>query len=118
MLRNYPQSNIAQKLSAKLSPRYRGPFKIIRFIILVPVLLQNPNDHSHFRADVSQLKAAYLYSISISCHWNFVYIIVNVNFYVLLCLLGFCTRDIYMLLLANQSLRLALLFLGTVPYLR
>jgi transposase InsO family protein len=57
-LRNYPLSNAAQNISAKLCPRYKGPFTIAEFTSPVSVRLTDPAGGRSVRAHVSQLKKA------------------------------------------------------------
>jgi hypothetical protein len=57
-LRNYPLSNAAQGVSAKLCPRYRGPFVITEFTSPVSVRLADEQGKANIRAHVSQLKHA------------------------------------------------------------
>jgi len=50
-------SNAGRKIAAKLMPRYRGPFKIAKFLTAVTVRLVDPNtDRFITRAHVSLLK--------------------------------------------------------------
>jgi hypothetical protein len=56
MVRNFPQSRAVDKFSAKLAPRYRGPFKIRHFLTPVTVRLSSTVDNSLSRAHLSQLK--------------------------------------------------------------
>jgi hypothetical protein len=56
MVHNYPQSQAVDSFSAKLTPRYCGPFKIIQFLTLVTVCLTNPVNNSQCHAHLSQLK--------------------------------------------------------------
>jgi transposase InsO family protein len=58
MVRNYPQSRAIDRFSAKLAPRYRGPFRIERFLTPVTVRLTNVADNMCLRAHLSQLKPA------------------------------------------------------------
>jgi hypothetical protein len=55
-LRNHPQSNAAQGVSAKLCPRFRGPFVISEFTSPVTVRLVDEYGQTNARAHVSQLK--------------------------------------------------------------
>jgi transposase InsO family protein len=55
-LRNYPLSNAAQGVSAKLCPRYRGPFVISEFTSPVSVRLADEQGKANVRAHISQLK--------------------------------------------------------------
>ena len=57
-LRNFPVSKAERKLSAKLSPRYRGPFRIAEFTTPVSVRLVDELGRPKARAHVSQLKLA------------------------------------------------------------
>jgi hypothetical protein len=56
MVRNFPQSRAVVKFSAKLAPRYCGPFKICHFLTPVTVRLYSTLDNSYCRAHLSQLK--------------------------------------------------------------
>jgi hypothetical protein len=58
-LMNHPVSHTGRGISAKLSPRWRGPFKIQSFLTLITVhLVQHQNNHFVSKARVSQLKPA------------------------------------------------------------
>jgi hypothetical protein len=55
--KNHPLSNAGRHLTAKLMPRYKGPFKIKCFLTPVTVRLVMPNSNRFVtRAHVSQLK--------------------------------------------------------------
>ena len=57
-LKNYPLSKASQHVAAKLCPRYRGPFTVVKFTSPVSVQLTDSDGGSRIRAHVSQLKAA------------------------------------------------------------
>jgi hypothetical protein len=57
-LRNFPTSKANQRLTAKLSPRYRGPYVIAEFTTPVSTRLTDRATGAVFRAHVSQLKRA------------------------------------------------------------
>ncbi|XP_033610874.1 uncharacterized protein LOC117282996 [Cryptotermes secundus] len=57
-LRNYPQSRATDKVAAKLCPRYRGPFTLVKYTSPVSVQLADSDGHNRIWAHVSQLKAA------------------------------------------------------------
>jgi hypothetical protein len=57
MVRNYPQNRAAHSFSAKLAPRYRGPYTTAEFTTPVSVKLLNPANHTYIRAHLSQLKS-------------------------------------------------------------
>jgi hypothetical protein len=57
MVRNYPQSRAADRSTAELAPRYRGPFKIVLFLTPVTARLASTVDGSLCRAHLSQLKS-------------------------------------------------------------
>ena len=55
--KNHPLSNAGRKIAAKLMPRYRGPFKIAKFLTPVTVKLVDPTTGRFItRAHVSLLK--------------------------------------------------------------
>jgi transposase InsO family protein len=56
-LRNFPVSKADQRLTAKLSPRYKGPYVIAQFTTPVSVRLTDSTTGGTVRAHVSQLKA-------------------------------------------------------------
>jgi hypothetical protein len=57
-LRNFPTSKAERHISAKLCPRYKGPYTIAEFTTPVSVRLQDAAGESMVRAHVSQQKPA------------------------------------------------------------
>jgi hypothetical protein len=57
-LPNFPTSKAARHISARLSPRYKGPYTIAEFTTPVSVLLTDTVEEIRVRAHVSQLKRA------------------------------------------------------------
>ena len=57
LLKTFPQSKANVGFSAKLAPRFRGPFKIVEFLNPVTVSLRDPSDGSLARAHVTHLKS-------------------------------------------------------------
>jgi hypothetical protein len=61
LLRTHPVSRAGAQITAKLSPRWRGPFKIQNFLTPVTVELVHPESgHYVSRAYLSQVKGAYV----------------------------------------------------------
>jgi hypothetical protein len=64
-LRNFPTSKAARHISAKLSPRYKGPYTIAEFTTPVSVWLTDTAGEIRVRAHVSQLKKAWAKFLSL-----------------------------------------------------
>jgi hypothetical protein len=59
-LRTHPVSRAGTQVTAKLSSRWRGPFKIQSFLTPVTVELGDPESEKYVsRAHLSQVKGAY-----------------------------------------------------------
>lgn len=57
-LRNHPKSRADAQVSAKLAPRYKGPYVIVEFLTPVTVRLRDPQSGLLTKAHVGQLKNA------------------------------------------------------------